>query len=387
MTVAAPAQAGPRLALQPAVLPGEPGARRLERSRELHPGAWYLWALGLGLAVSRTTNPLLLGLVLVVTAYVAVSCRRPSPWAGAYRLFLLLGLSAVALRVVVEAVAGFPTGTHVLLTLPSARLPAVLAGVRLGGPITAESLITAAEGGLRVAVMLACLGVANVATSPARLVKALPAALYEAGLAVTVAVSLAPQTVAALSRVRAARRLRGRSTRGAAVVRGIAVPVLEGALEGALALAAALDSRGYGRRVPLPAWRRHAATAASLGGLVALAVGAAGVLGPAPAWTGGPALAGGAMLLSAGLVAGGARSPRTRFRADAWDLRASAVAATGLTAMVVTLSRGTDPLLVVADPLAYPGLPLLPAAAVLAALLPAWLAPAPPRPPRAEPSP
>ena len=28
--------------------------------RWLHPGAWWLWALGLATAASRTTNPLLL---------------------------------------------------------------------------------------------------------------------------------------------------------------------------------------------------------------------------------------------------------------------------------------------------------------------------------------
>ena len=34
--------------------------------RPLHPGAWWLWALGLATAASRTTNPLLLGLILVL---------------------------------------------------------------------------------------------------------------------------------------------------------------------------------------------------------------------------------------------------------------------------------------------------------------------------------
>src|ERR671939_669735 len=33
-------------------------APRATRSNALHPGAWWLWALGLGTAASRTTNPL-----------------------------------------------------------------------------------------------------------------------------------------------------------------------------------------------------------------------------------------------------------------------------------------------------------------------------------------
>ena len=34
--------------------------------RWTHPGAWWVWALGLATAASRTTNPLLLGLIVAV---------------------------------------------------------------------------------------------------------------------------------------------------------------------------------------------------------------------------------------------------------------------------------------------------------------------------------
>ena len=42
--------------------------------RALHPGAWWLWALGLATAASRTTNPLLLALIIAV-----VGVRRVRP--------------------------------------------------------------------------------------------------------------------------------------------------------------------------------------------------------------------------------------------------------------------------------------------------------------------
>ena len=32
--------------------------------RALHPGAWWLWALGMAAAASRTTNPILLLLIV-----------------------------------------------------------------------------------------------------------------------------------------------------------------------------------------------------------------------------------------------------------------------------------------------------------------------------------
>ncbi|RRR69529.1 energy-coupling factor transporter transmembrane protein EcfT, partial [Streptomyces sp. RP5T] len=33
-------------------------------SAPLHPGAWWLWSLSLGIAATRTTNPLLLALLV-----------------------------------------------------------------------------------------------------------------------------------------------------------------------------------------------------------------------------------------------------------------------------------------------------------------------------------
>ena len=44
--------------------------------RLLHPAAWWAWAIGLAMAASRTTNPLLLALVLAVAGYVVAGRRE-----------------------------------------------------------------------------------------------------------------------------------------------------------------------------------------------------------------------------------------------------------------------------------------------------------------------
>ena len=56
-----------------------------------------------------------------------------------------------------------------------------------------------------------------------------------------------PQLLEGVTRVRAARRLRGRRHTGLRGLRGVAMPVLEGALERSVELAAAMDARGFGR--------------------------------------------------------------------------------------------------------------------------------------------
>ena len=43
-------------------------------TRDLHPLAWWVWALGLAAAASRTTNPLLLGLVIGVACLALGAC-------------------------------------------------------------------------------------------------------------------------------------------------------------------------------------------------------------------------------------------------------------------------------------------------------------------------
>ncbi|MDI1457699.1 energy-coupling factor transporter transmembrane protein EcfT, partial [Streptomyces sp. ATE26] len=82
----------------------------------------------------------------------------------------------------------------------------------------------------------------------------------------------------------------------------------------------------------------------------------------------------------AGLRLGGRRSPRTRYRPDPWGVRAWLVAGSGAgVAALLTLAAARDPdaLHPGVVPLVAPSLPLWPAAAVLLALLPAFVVPEP----------
>ena len=64
--------------------------RRLPR--DLHPAAWWGWALGLAAAASLTTNPLVL-LGLAAAAWLVVVSRRSArAWAGSFRLYAGLAL-------------------------------------------------------------------------------------------------------------------------------------------------------------------------------------------------------------------------------------------------------------------------------------------------------
>ncbi|MFR9727167.1 CbiQ family ECF transporter T component [Streptomyces sp. MS19] len=354
------------------------------RANALHAGAWWLWALGLATAASRTTNPLLLALLVAVAGYVVAARRTDAPWARAFGFYLALGAFVVVLRVVFAVALGSPIGgTTLLVTLPEVPLPDWAAGVRIGGRVMAEGVVFAALDGLRLAALLVCLGAANALANPARLLKSLPGALYEIGVAVVVAMTFAPQLVTDVLRMRAARRLRGRRDRGARSFLEVARPVLEGALERSVALAAAMDARGYGRTADVPPAVRRATGALTLGGLVGVCAGSYGLLAAEGAVYGLPLLLAGVAAALGGLVLGGRRTVRTRYRPDRWGVRAWLVAGSGAVVAAVMAyaagAAGADAAALnpPAVPLTAPRLPVLPAVGVLVGLLPALVAPRP----------
>ncbi|MGW7687217.1 energy-coupling factor transporter transmembrane protein EcfT [Kribbella sp. NPDC054772] len=344
--------------------------------RALHPGAWWLWALCMAVAASRTRNPVLLVLILAVTGFVVSARRSDAPWAHSFTAFLKLGLLVIAVRVVLQALLSTRSqGNTILFTLPQIPLPAWAAGVKLGGEVSAEALLTALYDGAQLAVMLCCVGAANALASPRRLLKSLPGALYEMGVACVVALTFAPQLVTDGRRVRAARRLRGRTR---ASFRTTAMPVLEGALDRSVELAAAMDSRGYGRTAHAPRAQRRLTALCVLLGLLGILLGVYALLTDSMAFP----LAGGALtvgvLLAIGAMAiGRQRVARTRYRPDPWALPEWLVVMAGAAAagvMVGAAVRGVHGLLL-PGPLVVPPVPVLPVVGVLIGLVPALAAP------------
>lgn len=354
--------------------------------RALHPLAWWGWAIGLAVAANTTTNPFLLAMILGVVAIVVVERRTDSPWARAFRLYLVLGLIIIVFRVVLHVLVGLKWGTAVVLPLPSVELPEWAAGINVLGDVYLEGWLAALLLGVQLAMIIVAIGGANALANPKRLLRTLPNALHEVGTAVVVSVSVAPQLAESVQRVLRARLLRGDAERGLRAVPRVALPVLQDTLDRSLLLAAAMESRGYGRRpdAAVAARGRLLVGFLTLGGLLATAFGVYGVLDPLDGigWAGGPVLAVGLLAASAGLVLGGRQVQVTTYRPDPWRWPETLTLLSGVAAAACcVVNRNVDPFVMVQplQPLTMPGLPVIAALGILAAVAPAFLTPPPAR--------
>jgi energy-coupling factor transport system permease protein len=327
---------------------------------------------------------MLAALALAVLGFVVANRRTDAPWARAFKYYLWMALIVVVIRVVFRAVFAGGAGPqdHVLFTLPVLHTPHWYSGVQIGGPVSLEGTLASVVDGLRLGVMLCCIGAANALANPKRALRLLPGALYELGVAVVVAISVAPQLIESAQRVRRARRLRPGAGKGRRALRGIVIPVLEDALERSLRLAAAMDSRGYGRAGTATRASRRSTAALLLAGMVGLCIGTYGLLAAgSPRYLGLPAIVAGALLCTIGLAIGGRRVRRTAYRPDPWRLPEWVVAGCGAsTAALLFAAADSADRYPSFSPLRWPALPVVPVLALLLAALPGVAAPPPPVP-------
>jgi energy-coupling factor transport system permease protein len=366
---------------------GSPSVWAVHRlPRGLHPLAWWCWALGLAVAASRTSNPLVLSALLAVVIWVVLARRTDAPWARAFRFYLIAAALVVTLRVLFRVLfAGGSGSGPVLLHLPQVPLPGWVQGISLLGDVTLDAVLGGFYDGLRLATMLVCLGAANALANPRRLLRSMPPALHEVSTAVVVALSVFPQLAESLVRVRQARRLRPQPQRGRLrALLGIVVPVLEDAFDRSLLLAASMDSRGYGRRGDRSLHQVRVTGALMVGGLCGVCVGVYALLdATTPRFLARPVLMLGVLAGVVGLVLAGRGVQRTRYRPDRWRLPELAVVACGVGTAVALWLVARESQSVAYPSVSPPVWPQLPPAAVggiLIGLLPAWLAPPPDMP-------
>jgi energy-coupling factor transporter transmembrane protein EcfT len=180
---------------------------------------------------------------MAVAAILVWRFAVAAPWAKSFWFSLKIGVFILIIRTLVGVLIGVPIPGTKLVTVPIVPLPHWLAGIRIGGVITQERLLSSIHEGLIIIAVISLFGAAVSLTSPHKLLRVTPVAIYEFGVATVIATSALPNLVQSVTRIRRARALRGDEKPS---WRSIALPLLEDSLSRSLELAAAMDARGFG---------------------------------------------------------------------------------------------------------------------------------------------
>lgn len=223
--------------------------------------AWTGWVTLVMAASLTTSNPLYLAIVLLCVVLTGVLAPKTETGVAGFQSLLVVGLTLLAFSIGIAVING-SYGEHTLFTTPSPELPWWLGGLALGGPVTAEGLLAAAIRGTTILAILLAFATFNGAVSPHRMLRLTPAALFHAGLVVTIGLTLLPSSIEDVRRIREMQALRGRRT-GLRQLPALAAPAVLGGLERSMRLAEAMEARGYAASPQGPLWGRAAGVAAA----------------------------------------------------------------------------------------------------------------------------
>lgn len=353
--------------------------------RVLHPWAWWIWALGIAGTVSLSSNPYVLAMALSSLCFVVAARRGSAPWARAFPIYLVMCAGVVAYRMVMHVLVGSKIGEHELFTINTFQLPDWVAGITLFGTVYAEGLIMAVIQGLVLGTMIVAVGAANSLADPKKLVKSLPSALGDLGTAVVIGISVAPQMAQSALRIHRARTLRGDDSKGLRSFGRILMPVFQDTLDRSLALAASMDSRGYGRPAISSKAEQRVTSAFGFLGIVGVTIGLFVVLdATVPASIAVPIVMLGVGFLAVSIFVASRRKTSTVYEKAPWQAAEWIVSACGVTpllAALVTHKVAPSSMVVSWIPLHIPNqVPLLVIAGLLVAAAPGFISPRLPKP-------
>ena len=197
--------------------------------------ALAVWSAAAVAIAVATTNPVYRGVVVLCALNLVLARGRP----GVRLRPLLVSVAlATAVATVVSLLLSH-TGAHPLLQLPPG-VPAI------GGAITVEALVFGVVTGLGIAAAVLAVAPLTLVVEPHDLIDALPTALARSGAAIATALSLIPATTRGAAEIRDAQRMRGWRPNRVRDWPHVAVPVVLTAVDSSIALAEAMEARGWG---------------------------------------------------------------------------------------------------------------------------------------------
>lgn len=307
------------------------------KASQMHPYTW--WVVGLSFAISAAATSEILAVFAIITLAIGVTlaAREGSTSSRSLNFYLATAIAVVIIRLLFRIIFNFDSSVNVAFTLPSLNISlGELGSVDLFGRVSWDALRGALRDGLRMAAIILSVGLANTLANPRKLLRSTPGALYEVASSWVIAINMAPQLIESAKRVRAARLLRGRSSRRN-TLSSLIIPVLEDTIDRSLALAASMSARGFGRQGALSQRQLLAVRLVSFYGVSSIAIGSYLLLTMPNPWFA-------ALLIGSGMVAAAAtsrlaslRQIRTRYQPEKWRFRDTLICAVATAIAAISL--------------------------------------------------
>ena len=212
----------------------------------MNSATWWIWSVALAVAALRGGENLIVIITILIFIFVVAKRGTESLWGNSFKFALRLALFAVVVRFIFAVIIGTYLPGNVVFTLPQLQMPEWLAGVRIGGEVTEQRLLSVLDESLTFALIVIAFGAASSLSSPIQIIKMMSSRLYLFGVTLIIAVSVLPQILASYQRIKMARKFRGEEKISLRNFNKVLTPVLEESLERAIDLSAAMESRGFG---------------------------------------------------------------------------------------------------------------------------------------------
>lgn len=207
-----------------------------------HTITWLVWLVSAAYLALVNHQPLVSILLILAAGSVFGAAGKRSTLGQSWSTFLRLGLSVWMVAMLFNLFSTH-AGEMVLFTLPRSW-------PLIGGPITVEALLYGLGSGASLFATLLVFATFNLAVDQHRLLRWVPAGLYQAGLVVSIALAFVPQMMASLQDIREAQRIRGHRFKGVRDLVPMFVPLITTGLERSMTLAESIEARGFGGVVP-----------------------------------------------------------------------------------------------------------------------------------------
>ena len=212
----------------------------------MNSATWWIWSIALAAAALRGGENLIVMITILIFIFVVAKRGTDTLWGNSFKFALQLALLAVVVRFIFAVIIGTYLPGNVVFTLPQLQMPEWLAGVRIGGEVTEQRLLSVLDESLTFALIVIAFGAATSLSSPIQIIKMMSSRLYLFGVTLIIAVSVLPQILASYQRIKMARKFRGEEKISLRNFNKVLTPVLEESLERAIDLSAAMESRGFG---------------------------------------------------------------------------------------------------------------------------------------------